>query len=226
MTSSVRKHIRRHLAYRIRSKKLKEDKELLTPNILRVNRQIYHEALPVLYNQPLEFEDSFALFYFLSQIGNDGILSVRCIKITSISVGTKGLTTQPAFTALINAINLDMFTVGHLTTQSTSRRHSYTYTSNHRPMHAKWLFEAAHVWIEHLEKNKAKGGKDWRDVIVLDEAAKSMTFKQTNWTGSSFEVNYLTPCTMEKFCADMEKALKPEFPPLKANKRENVWGRM
>lgn len=84
-------------------------------------------------------------------------------------------------------------------------------------MKAGWFFQAAHVWIEHLEKSKAKGGKDWKDVIVLDEAASSMTFVESFYiTGHGWGSKPIIPCTMEKFCADMEKALKPDLPLLKA----------
>lgn len=120
LISSIRKYNRRHLAYRVRSKKLKQDKELLTASILRVNKQIYHEALPVLYNQPLELGDTAALYYFLAQIGNDGIRSIRGIKIERICI-KKGEVTHPAFTVLAYATNLDTFSVECLIHEHTTR---------------------------------------------------------------------------------------------------------
>jgi hypothetical protein len=213
LTSGVRKTNPRHLAYRVRSKKLKEDKELLTPSILRVNRQIYHEALPVLYNQSLEFQDPKALFYFLSQVGLDAVKSLRCIKISAIAVGKKGDVTQPAFTALVQAANLETFSVGHLVLDQPTCGWLAKYDTYHIPMEAKWFFTAAHVWIEQMEKNKATGGKDWREIIVMDESAKSRSFETRILNPNlghhgGYEYITLTPCTTGEFCKEIEKLLK------------------
>jgi hypothetical protein len=207
LTSGIRKHNPRHLAYRVRSKKLKEDKELLTPGILCVNKQIYHEALPVLYNQPLEFQDAASLFYFLSQVGDDAVKSLRCIKISAISVGKKGEITHPTFTALVHATNLETFSVGHMVLQHATRSQYATYECCQIPMEAKWFFTVAHVWIEQMEKNKAKGGRDWRKVIVMDNSAPPLT-RRTWSQGLGYLTITLARCTTDEFCKDMEKLLK------------------
>jgi hypothetical protein len=171
---------------------LKEERELLTPAILRVNKQIYAEALPVLYNQPLEFVDASALYYFLSQIGKDAIKSIQDVSIRFLSVGKRSEFTHPAFTALVNAENLNVLTIQYMRLHNSSNLfHDIEVGKG-----AQWFYPVAHVWLEQMERGKANGGKDWRDVLSLAMEKKFTSF----WWGNEM------PC--EEFCEDIEKLLK------------------
>jgi hypothetical protein len=172
---------------------LKAEKELLTPAILRVSKQIYAEALPILYNQELVFVNALALHCFLAQIGNDAVKSIQHVTIQSLKCGKLSEITHPAFTALANATNLNVLNILYKNLQSSDRL--FTDIAVDKP--AQWLFPVAHVWFEQMEKNKARGGKDWRNVFA--------------WIKGSFIGSTWGPrikFSGERFCADIEKLLK------------------
>jgi hypothetical protein len=185
----VRKN--RHLAFRVRSKKLKEDKHLLSPSFLRVSKQIYQEALTLLYKQHLEFVNLSALFYFLSQIGKDAVQSVQDITIDFITLRKRSDITHPAFTVLVNAINLDSLHIRDMCSQPC-----YWYFEDIQVgTVARWFFPVAHVWIEQMERNKGNG-KDWRKVL---------SFARDEKERSCYEGPLPHPC--EEVFKDIEKLL-------------------
>jgi hypothetical protein len=102
--------------FRIRSRKLREDKQLLNPALLRINKQIYAEALPLLYHQPLHFEDSAALYYFLVQIGKNAVHFIHDITINHCTVGQPSGLTHPAFIILLQVTNLNSLQILRLLT--------------------------------------------------------------------------------------------------------------
>lgn len=60
-----------------------------------------------------------------------------------------------------------------------------------------FFFPVAHVWIEQMERNKAEGGKDWRDVLSLAKGGSFRRVWMGHWQYSS-----------EEFCKDIAKLLK------------------
>ncbi|QDS71414.1 hypothetical protein FKW77_003286 [Venturia effusa] len=217
LTSGIRKHSRRQSAYRVLSRDFMQDRGVLNPSILRVNKQIYHEAMPVFYNQPLEFVDAVALYSFLAQIGQDAIPLIRQIRIERVSI-LKEQTTHPAFTILAYATNLEALSIGYLIANHAVRNPYRGSPHTHSPLAAQPFFQVAHVWFEQMDKNKTKGGKDWRDVFVLDEATKSAVYTSQVWRpGIGYAPVHRTPCTMDEIRAGIEEALKPT--PSKLKKR-------
>lgn len=74
---------------RVPATKLKKDEHLLNAALLRVNKQIYAEALPLLYHQPLFFKNPAALYYFLTQIGTDAVQFIPVASMQSLALGSR-----------------------------------------------------------------------------------------------------------------------------------------
>lgn len=186
------KRNRRHLAFRGQDKKLNENKEILGPNILRVSEQVYQEALPVLYNQTLEFVEASALYYFLAQFGKDAVKSIQEISFHFLSVRKRSGLTHPVSTALVHAENRNVLTVQYMRLHDSSK----LFHDIKAGRAAQWFYPIAHVWIEQMERGLIKGRKVWRNVLSIAKDKKFSSF----WTGGEL------PC--EEFCEDVGRLLK------------------
>lgn len=63
------------------------------------------------------------MFYFLSQIGKSNIETLRNMSIETMSTGREGQITDPAFTALINAVTLESLNICSIERRSSEREY-------------------------------------------------------------------------------------------------------
>lgn len=117
------------------------------PNILRLNRQIYAETLPILYGaNTFAFEDSRAMLAFCACIGptNCALLRQLTLKHMGYSKGTKSLN-NPAFAQLASAVNLTRL----------SMQCSIHYSGRGEQI-ARQFYRDAHHWLEAVATNKGR----------------------------------------------------------------------
>ncbi|KAE9972860.1 hypothetical protein BLS_008329 [Venturia inaequalis] len=190
LTKTIQKN-RRHVATRTKRSTLQQR---ISHNILRTCKQVYYEAAPVLYGQPMEFSDPYghgqtALVCFLSQIGKHGARMLQTIVLDTVKVGKVSAFTHPVFTLLIDAINLKELRINRL------------YEGNHRSNFpdanvgklVQLFFPVAQIWIEQMGRSRADG-KDWKEVLSLGQCEK--------WLDPYWHP--VLPFSRARFCADID----------------------
>ncbi|TLD25891.1 putative lysosomal cobalamin transporter [Venturia nashicola] len=190
LTETVKKN-RRHVATRTQRSVLQQR---ISHNILRTCKQVYYEAAPVLYGQPIEFSDPYghgqtALVCFLSQIGKHGARMLQTIILDSVKVGKVSAFAHPVFTLLIDAVNLKELRINRL------------YEGNHKSDFpdadvgklVQLFFPVAHVWLEQMGRSRVDG-KDWKDVLSLAQCGQWLN---PHW-------HPLPPFSRAKFYADID----------------------
>lgn len=185
-------------------KALKEHRAEINTNLLLVCKQIHLEAAGILYTQPIKFMSLDGMFYFLSQIGKSNIESLRQIAIETMSMGREGQMTEPAFTALVNAKNLETVNICSIERRFSERE--YVPCDHGIGDIAASFFAIAHVWILQMRHYRTDG-KSWEDVLVL---AQGGSYKaERGWPGEMFEFhggeNHFTK---DQFCAEMRKLMR------------------
>lgn len=118
----------------------------LTPSLLAVSKQIYREAIDILYGNEFTFFDSFALYAFMINLGATGAKKVKKIKLGGWldGRGTRGYN-HCCFAALMSATNLTSF---HIETS----RAGYSSTVST----ADQLYRDAFPWLESMAAAKGK----------------------------------------------------------------------
>lgn len=139
------------------------------------------------------------MFCFFCQIGKSNIESVRQISIETMSMGREAQMTEPAFTALINAKNLDSLNICSIERRFSERE--YVPCDHGVGDIAASFFAIAHVWVSQMGQYRTDG-KSWEDVLLL---AKGGRYKaERGWPGEMFEFHDGEErFTKEEFGAEM-----------------------
>ncbi|KAE9972861.1 hypothetical protein EG328_004738 [Venturia inaequalis] len=207
ITDTLQKKPRRRVAcryYHRYEKALKNHKVDVNVNILRVCKQIHVEAVGILYAQPIKFMSLDGMFYFLSQIGKNNMESLRQIEIETMSMGREGQMTEPAFTALINAKNLDLLNICSIERRFSERE--YVPCDHGVGDIAASFFAIAHVWILQMSSYRSDG-KSWEDVLMLAQGGSYQA--ERGWPGEMFEFHLgENHFTKDEFCAEMRKLMR------------------
>lgn len=190
LTETVKKN-RRHVATRSKRSVLHQQ---ISHNILRTCKQVYYEAAPVLYGQPIEFPDRYghaqtALMCFLSQIGKHGARMLQIIILDTLKVGKVASFTHPVFTLLVDAINLQELRINRL----DEGNHKSTFPDVDVGKLVQLFYPVAHTWLEQMGRSRVDG-KDWKDVLSLAECEQ--------WLNPYWHP--LPPFSRAKFCAEIE----------------------
>ncbi|RDI83476.1 hypothetical protein Vi05172_g6632 [Venturia inaequalis] len=167
--------------------------------ILQLNHQIYNEALPILYNQPLELNTMGALSLFFERSHRTMPPMLRDVRLSGATLVARpeykgGYDTQLLqFDQLSLAVNLQKFSICFFL--DTCPIHEMD-----APQPAKLFAEAAQKWTEMIG-SRGTGETDWKKVIHLDGAVYREPFR---WAGSS---SFITASVPEDFIASVEKHL-------------------
>jgi hypothetical protein len=206
VTHKLKKKPRRRVAvqYYENEDSPKTRKVNLNLNLLLVTKQIQQEATGILYRQDIKFMCLDALFYFLSQIGRSNIETLRSITINRMAMGRQAQLTHPAFTALLNATNLEFLDVCSIELRYSEQE--YVSCDHGTKDIAASFFFVAHVWIEQMERYRSDS-KSWEDVLVL---AQGSTYKNDRcWSGEMFEFQDGKQIfSREEFLAEIYELLK------------------
>ena len=160
---------------------------VLVPNILLLNRAIYHETQPVLYaGNIFSLEDTTALHAFLATIGckNRATLTDLSIKGWGYTKAHKALN-HPAFTMLTGAVNL-------------SRLHLHCQIAWGGPKRvAKQLYRDGFHWLEAVGAARGK----------FDAAIELIEIPERNLNGYGYDD--LSPDEkLEEFRTELRKLLR------------------
>ncbi|TLD27987.1 putative lysosomal cobalamin transporter [Venturia nashicola] len=130
--------------------------------ILQLNHQIYNEALPVLYNQPLKFQCTETLSMFLSRGPSTMPQMLR-----NVQVSAGYITTSPkhksqddidfVFDQLSLAVNIEVFSISRL---------YFNHSEGASLELVKIFAEAAQKWIKMI-KGRQFGETNWKKVFIL-----------------------------------------------------------
>lgn len=185
-------------------KALKKYKADVNVNLLLVCKQIHFEAVGILYTQPIKFMSLNGMFCFLSQIGKNNIESLRQIAIEAMSMGREGQMTEPAFTALLNAKNLDSLNICSIERRFSERE--YVPCDHGVGDIAASFFAIAHVWVLQMSHYRTDG-KSWDQVLML---AKGGSYKaERGWPGEMFEFHEgENQFTKDEFCAEIRQLMR------------------
>lgn len=135
---------------------------LILPSLLAVNKQIYAEAVNILYGNEFVFIDSEALYAFLIALGPSGARHLKSIRLMGWQHSRgKGTYNHTCFDVLAWATNLTSF---HITTPI-----GYYRSSN---LGAGQFYRDAFRWLEAY--GAAKGKRDAAiDILHLEETCFS-----------------------------------------------------
>jgi hypothetical protein len=203
----LQKKPRRRVAcryYHKRDKPTKKYKADINSNLLLINKQVYQEAIGILYGQPIKFMTLDALLYFLSQIGKFHTEILRSITIDHIVMGREAQITHGAFTALLNATHLTSLDICAIDRRYSEREY---VTCDHGIKDlAASFFYVAHVWVEQMKRYRSDQ-KGWEDVLVLAQGASFN--KDRCWSGERFELHSgMESFTKEEFQAEIYRLLR------------------
>ncbi|QDS68176.1 hypothetical protein FKW77_010464 [Venturia effusa] len=207
VTDRLQKSPRRRVAcryYHRYEKALKKHQADVNPNLLLVCKQVHFEAVGILYTQPIKFMSLDGLFCFLSQIGKNNIENLRDISIETMSMGRDGQMTEPAFTALLNAKNLESLNICSIERRFSERE--YVPCDHGLGDIAASFFAIAHVWMEQMRHYRTDG-KSWKDVLVLAHGGRYKA--ERGWPGEMFEFHDgENEFTKDDFFTEMRKVMK------------------
>jgi len=130
----------------------------LAPGLLATNRKVYAEAKGILYDSPFRFENSTALFQFLSSIGYTNRLLLKDITLDAWGYeGAPEAMNYAAFAMLAEGChNLDRLFIH-------DRIHSHSSNGM-----ARAFYKTARSWLEAV--GRSKGAKDAAvDVVIFDD---------------------------------------------------------
>ncbi|QDS76055.1 hypothetical protein FKW77_005579 [Venturia effusa] len=136
--------------------------------ILQLNHQIYNEALPVLYNQPLEFytTEALDLFFACTNTAMPPMLRNITIRRTHLSQDTpQQLSYNQAylrFDKLSLAVNIQKFSINQLIVSD------YDFIDEQSTAKGAELFiEVAQHWLAMI-RNREKGETNWKKVVHVE----------------------------------------------------------
>ncbi|CAD0044264.1 unnamed protein product [Aureobasidium pullulans] len=165
-----------------------EDLRTLSPSLLAVNKQIYAEAVRILYSQPLHFANTAALHHFLAPLSSQTLSLVRDIIVHTYSTWGRGVRKAmnvSALTLLRGCSNLQLLrieTLGH---------HYHLYSRNykrtveddgrsHGALLARQVYRDAAFWIDTVGASKAL------QVLDLPELRREI-FRQKCWSQEAYD---------------------------------------
>ncbi|THX70440.1 hypothetical protein D6D05_08615 [Aureobasidium pullulans] len=166
----------------------KEDLRTLSPSLLAVNKQIYAEAVRILYSQPLHFANTAALHHFLAPLSSQTLSLVRDIIVHTYSTWGRGVRKAmnvSALTLLRGCSNLRLLrieTLGH---------HYHLYSRNykktveddgrsHGALLARQVYRDAAFWIDTVGASKAL------QVLDLPELRREIV-RQKCWSQEAYD---------------------------------------
>jgi hypothetical protein len=116
---------------------------------------------------------------------------LQTIEIELLKVGKRSDFTHPAFTLLVDAINLQLLRIKTLHQRGGRAK---TFPDIEVGTMTRLFFPVAHVWIEQMAKYRTDG-KDWKDILSLA--------KSDHWDGLySWQA---CPDACKSFCSEVEK---------------------
>ena len=136
----------------------------LAPEILRLNRQIYNEAMPTLYQNEIAFSDTVTMHTFLAAFSsqNRGLIRHLALKNWAYLPSLKGFNSA-ALTLLVDCVNLQSFCV-----QSAILPRHWSLNANEergKKMGQK-LYGYGQYWLEAVAR--VKGVHAIFDILQLD----------------------------------------------------------
>lgn len=134
----------------------------LSPSLLAVNKQIYAEAVAILYSQPLHFENTTALHTFLAPLSNQTASLVRSITIHTYEAwgrGTRKAMNVSALTLLRSCSNLKTLCIEsyHKHNRNYNRGPTTAQARGQRQGHAvaRQIYRDAVFWLDTIGASRA-----------------------------------------------------------------------
>jgi hypothetical protein len=139
----------------------------LIPNLLLACKDIFNEAAPILYGQPITVPDTYTLQAFLLAIGRPGAQRLAKLRITGwCSSRSQKSINLPTFGLLRDAVNLQSLSIDCIVPRYwwSSAKSDIAMAANV----ANKIYRDCYPWLATF--HSAQRGNVWQDVLSVSNA--------------------------------------------------------